>query len=101
MRNRLLADRMVLKGELDVSDARVVVVVPDGNTTYRERITSPPLAERFPDLGTVSDVFRATLKHPDGTFKTVSPSTLIKAVERECGEAVSCWAAYMRERYGL
>ena len=31
MRNRLLADRMVAKGELGVSDAKVVVVVPEEN----------------------------------------------------------------------
>ena len=103
MRLRLLGDRMVAEQELGVSDAKVVVVVPDCNLIYRERITSPPLAERFPDLGTVSGVFRATLKNPDRAFATVSPSLLLEAVERECGqnEKVSDWAAYMRERYGL
>ena len=100
MRLRLLADRMVARGELDVSDAKVVVVVPKGNTAYRERITSPPLAERFPHLSTVSDVFRATLKNPDRAFATVPPSLLLDAVEQECGAAASDWVAYMRERYG-
>ena len=51
MRNRLLADRMVENRELGISDAKVVVVVPEGNTAYRERITSPPLENRFPHLG--------------------------------------------------
>ena len=49
----------------------------------------------------VSDVFRATLKEPDRTFKTVSPSKLLEAVEGECGAAVSDWAGYLHERYGL
>ena len=75
--------------------------MPEVNTAYRERITSPPLAERFPDLGTVSDVFRATLSEPDRAFAAVCPSALLEAVERECGEAASDWAGYMRGRYGL
>ena len=98
MRNRLLADRMVANAELGVSDAKVVLVVPEGNTAYMQPAY---LSNRFPKLGTVSEVFRATLKDPNRAFATVSPSLLLEAVEQECGEAVSCWATYMRERYGL
>ena len=100
MRLRLLADRMVANKELGVSDAKVVVVVPEGNTAYRERITSPSLAQRFPDLGTVEEVVRATLRDPDSAFATVSTETLVDAVESECGDASSEWVAYQRERYG-
>ena len=100
MRNRLLADRMVAECELDVTEAKVIVVVPEENTAYRERITSPPLHKRFPDLKTVDDVMQATLKNPDATFKMVTPNELREAVVDECGEAVSDWAGYMRERYG-
>ena len=96
MRLRLLADRMVKDKELGVSDAKVVVVVPEDNAAYRERITSPGL----PDLGTVEEVVRATLKDPDRAFATISPEALIDAVERECGDSVSEWATYQRERYG-
>ena len=84
MRNRLLADRMILKRELDVSDAKVIVVVPEGNTDFRKHITSPLLAERFPELTTVSDVMRATLKDPDRTFAMICPSKLVESVERRC-----------------
>ena len=102
MRLRLLADRMVANRELDVTDAKVVVVVPEGNFEYRERITSPPLAERFPQHKTVSDVMRATLKDPDATFTSVCPSVLLDAVERECdSDATRDWVAYQRERYGF
>ena len=94
MRLRLLADRMVTDEELDVSEAKVVVVVPEANRAYRERITSPPLAARFPQLMTVSDVMCATLKYSDRAFASVCPSLLLDAVERECGGAVSSWAAY-------
>ena len=99
MRFRLLADRMVENRELDVKDARVVAVVPQSNTAYRERITSRPLAQKFPELKTVEAVVKATLKNPDG-FKTVDYSTLIGSVERECGAAATDWVSYHRERYG-
>ena len=103
MRLRLLADRMVADRELDVTDAKVVVVAPEGNSAYRERVTSPPLRKRFPQHGTVSDVMRAALKDPDAAFASVCPSVLVDAVERECGSIpeVREWAAYQRERYGL
>lgn len=101
MRQRLLGDRMVEKGELGVTEAKVIAVVPEDNAAYRERITSPPLAQRFPDLKTVSDVFRATLKQPEKAYGIVCPSTLVAAVERECGDAASEWITYQRERYGL
>ena len=84
MRLRLLADRMVANRELDITNAKVVVVVPNDNSYYRGRITSPALAKRFPGLQTVSDVMRATLKKPDSTFATVCPSVLTDAVERKC-----------------
>ncbi len=101
MRQRLLADRMVNNGELGITDAKVVAVVPKDNTAYRERITSPPLAQRFPNLNTVSDVFSATLKRPDEAYNIFCPSTLIAAVERDCGDAAAEWVKYQRERYGL
>lgn len=100
MRLRLLADRMVAQKEFDVAEAKVVVVVPEGNTAYREKITSPLLARRFPGQKTVAGVIRATLKHPDDAFSQVGPSTLADAVRRGCGGTVSEWATYQHERYG-
>ena len=99
MRHRLLADRIVTDRELGISEAKVVVVVPEGNLAYLERITSPPLTRRFPQLKTVSEVMRATLKRPDKSFASVCPSMLLEAVEHECGAPASSWAGYHRERY--
>lgn len=93
---------MVADKEFDVSEAKVVVVAPEGNVAYRERITSPPLIERFPDKKYVADIFRAMLKQPDDAFVMVCPSMLVDAVERECSSNdASTWVAYMRERYSL
>ena len=98
MRLRLLADRMISRGELGITDAKVIVVVPEQNPCYRERIISEPLARRFPELGTVEEAVRTTLKYADG-FATIDYSTLIGGVERECGDAAGEWVAYHRERY--
>ena len=54
MRQRLLADRIVTKGELGVRDAKVVIVVPECNLAYRKRITSP-LAAEFTSARTVEE----------------------------------------------
>ena len=100
MRQRLLADRMVLHGELGVSDAKVVVVVPQGNVAYRGGITSPELADVFPNAGSVADVVRQTLMCPDKAFACVSPDRLAEAVRRRCGDRVAHWSEYLHARYG-
>jgi len=99
MRLRLLADRMVRDREFGVSEAKVVVVVPEGNRAYRERVTSPWFATAFPNR-TVSDIVRGTLVGPDSTYMSVSQATLADAIRAHRGEAVASWSAYHRERYG-
>ena len=79
MRQRLLADRMVHQRELDVAEAKVVVVVPDRNRAYRRvtdggKTTSPPLIRRFPRLETVDEVMRVALKDAGPQFDMVAPS---------------------------
>ena len=106
MRQRLLADRMVQEGELDVDEAKVVVVVPEQNRAYRSvadgrKTTSPPLVKRFPHLGTVHEVMRAALKDPDAQFDMVASSTLLDAVVRALPDETAAWANYWRERYGV
>ena len=99
MRLRLLADRMVRDRELGVSEAKVVVVVPEGNRAYRERVTSPWFTTAFPHR-TVSDIVCETLVDPDSTYVSVSQATLAAAIRERCGEAAASWSAYHRERYG-
>lgn len=106
MRKRLLADRMVKERELDVDEAKVVAVVPELNLAYRSvadggKTTSPPLAARFPQLQTVSDVMYAALKDPDAQFAMVAPATLLAAVLRDFPDETMTWANYWRERYGV
>ena len=99
LRLRLLADRMVWNQELGVSEAKVVVVVPEGNCAYRKRITSPWFQRKYPDQ-TVSEIVRQTLIHPCHAYASVSPSSLAASVRRRCGATAASWSCYQQERYG-
>ena len=101
MRQRLLADRMVQREELGVSETKVVIVVPQDNLAYRETITSPPLKEQFSEYATVGEIMHACLKVPGKQFAMVSPSILVDAVNKETGPKADHWAAYWRDRYGV
>ena len=106
MRQRLLADRMVQGRELDVDEAKVVVVMPEGNRAYRavgsgRTTTSPLLARRFPHLETVGAVMRASLKDPDAQFAMVAPALLLDGVMRSLPDETTQWAGYWRDRYGV
>ena len=106
MRQRLLADRMVHDGELEVDQAKVVAVVPEENWGYRvvadgKTLTSPLLVQRFPHLETVEAIMRASLKDPRTQFDMVVPLVLLEGVERNLPDETVDWARYWRERYGV
>ena len=106
MRQRLLADRMIQDRELGIDEAKVMVVVPEENWAYRavthgRTTTSPLLAQRFPQLGTVEAVMRATLKEPDAQFDMVAPAQLLDSVARSLPDETVDWANYWRDRYGV
>ena len=106
MRQMLLADRMVHERELDVDEAKVVVVVPEDNWPYRtvadgSTTTSPLLAQRFPHLGTVKEVMRACLKDLRSQFDLAVPQTLLDNVVKNLPNETVEWAGYWRERYGV
>ena len=106
MRQRLLADRMVQERELEIDEAKVVVVVPEQNWAYRtvsdgETSTSPLLAERFPRLETVEAVMRQALKNPDAQFDMVAPSSMLDALAQRLPSETAEWACYWQERYGV
>ena len=100
MRLGLLADKMVRDQEFRVSEAKVVVVCPEGNDDYRKTITSPALRERFPNAGSVEEIIHAALRDP-ATFRLTSPENPVAVVRKSStAGAVSEWLAYQQERYG-
>ena len=97
---------MIRQRELDIDEAKVVVVVPEHNWAYRTvawggKTTSPALAQRFPQMKTVEAVMRATLREPDAQFGMVTPSALLDAVIQEFPDEMVAWANYWQERYGV
>ena len=106
MRQRLLADRMVHNRELDIGQAKIVVVVPEENWDYRvvsdgRTSTSPLLAQRFPQLETVDEIMRTCLKYPESQFDLVPAEVLLEGVQRKLSYETGDWASYWRERYGV
>ena len=95
----LLGDRMVEEREFGVEEARVVVVCPDDNKSYRETIPSPALARRFPTAKTVDEVARSVWRHTDGV-RVVCPKTITRAARSEgVSPGLESWSSYMKERY--
>ena len=100
MRLGLLADKMAQDEEFGISEAKVVVVCPEGYDAYRETITSPALRVRAPNATSVEEVVQAALREP-ASFKITSPEKLVAAVRESDAEgSASDWLAYQHERYG-
>ena len=100
MRQRLFADRMITQREFGVSEAKVVLVLPDGNDEYRRSMTSPALHAASPDAATVEAVNRAAINGPDRDFGVVSQHAMAECVRARCGGAVQHWSDYHFEQYG-
>ena len=98
LRLRLLADRMVANQELGICDTKVVVVVPDGNRAYRDRVTSPSIVKMFPDCN-ISDIIHTTLYDGQRTYVTISQSVLADMVRDKSEPALEAWGNFHRERY--
>ena len=100
MRQRLLADRMIARKELDVSEAKVVLVVPDGNAEFHQGITSPALRAAFPHATTVEEVIRASMNSPDRDFAIISQHAIARFMRSRFGQVVRQWSEYHLQRYG-
>jgi len=99
MRLGLLGDKMVRESEFGVTEAKVVVVCPEGNLAYRETITSPDLKKRFPKATTIEQVVKAGLRSP-GSFTMTSQEGLVAAVrDGAVAAALPAWLVYQHERY--
>ncbi len=103
MRMHLLRDRVLAKGvspDTPVDEARVVVVCPEANADYRRAVSSTPLSRRFPQLATVEEIVRATLRDPS-VFETVGQETIVDRLRAgPLAPQLRAWLAYHRVRYG-
>lgn len=100
MRFHLLARKMILAREFSIAEAKVIVVCPDANLEYRERITSPPLAARRPSPSSVETLVKSSLKDPS-MFGIVSQETLVNALRNSgLSSSLDSWLDYHALRYG-
>jgi hypothetical protein len=97
MRLGLLGAKMVRGSELSVTEARVVVVCPKGNSEYRDRVTSPGLRAR--SLTSVEQAMRAVARNPD-MFRVIDPTLLARAIGAIGSPEISEWLGYNSHRYG-
>jgi len=99
MRLFLLGQKMADEGELGVTEAVVVVVCPEENIAYRNRITSTRLHARFADATTVAEVVHRAI-HDPSRFCLASQDALLRAIAASHGSELGHWIAYHRDRYG-
>jgi hypothetical protein len=95
----MLADASCADTAMGVAETRVVVMCPAENVAYRERITSPALARRFPNAPTIEQMARQLWRDPAGVA-VVDPRRLVDAVRAVGSDSMSAWSTYLRDRYG-
>jgi len=98
MRLGLLGAKMVREKEFGVSEARVVVVCPEENKEYLERVTSPILRNTFP-RSTLDKVVRRTTRVSDA-IRFTSQSALASAIRGQRFVEAAEWFEYHEARYG-
>ncbi len=99
MRLLLLAQKMIDENELGVTEASVIVVCPEENDAYRNRITSPDFRARYSDATSVAEVVKNSLRDP-GRFRIISQEDLLTSIATSSNELLDDWFMYHQERYG-
>ena len=99
MRLLLLAQKMVDERELGVTEAKVIVVCPEENEAYRNRITSPELQARYSRATSVAEIVHGSMRDP-GRFLITSQEALLGSIADSNNALLDDWLTYHRERYG-
>jgi hypothetical protein len=94
-----LGDLMVRYSVFGVTESRVLVVCPAENRAYRETITSPTLAARFPQCDTLELLARQLWRRPGG-FHMRSQADLLAGIRAQSLPELAEWDGYHHERYG-
>lgn len=101
MRLQLLAQEMEINKEMDADMVSVLHVCPEANIEFRERVTSPYLANLYPNKSTL-EIW--TEMAPKEKFTSVSVESLLSEIEQVGGSShnsgVMEWVEYIKTRYG-
>jgi len=96
MRLQLLAQEMEYGREMEADIVTVLHICPKANGEFRDRVTSPDLANMFPNKG-VLKIWEELV--PEGKFMSIPGEDLLNRIE---WVAVNdqMWVDYLRARYG-
>ncbi len=99
MRLQLLAREMETheEKEMDADIVSVLHICPEANREFRERVTSPYLANTFLGRGTL-EIWEQLV--PQNKFKSISVEDLLNTILRKSKTDGCEWADYLRVRYG-
>lgn len=97
MRLQLLAQEMELSREMGADVVSVLHICPEANREFRDRVTSPHLADMFPDKGVLE--IRKELV-PQDKFMSISVEDLLKTIIERVTVDDQGWADYLSTRYG-
>lgn len=99
----LLRDRMIREEpeqHYGITSARVVVICPEANVAYRNRITSPALQAALGESSMLTTAIRSLLKNPDD-FIMAAPEKIAAEMRNVMGTQVpKTWEKYLKSRYG-
>ncbi len=97
MRLQLLAQEMELSREMDADVVSVLHICPEANREFRDRVTSPYLANTFPGKGTL-EIWKELV--PQNKSKSISVEDLLNTILRRTKTDDWEWADYLKVRYG-
>ena len=95
MRLQLLAQEMEHSREMDADIVSVLLICPEANREFRDRVTSPHLANMFPDKGTLEIWEELTLQDK---FMSISVEDLLNTIEQVAVDDQG-WIDYLKTRY--
>jgi len=97
MRLQLLAQEMEFSREMDADIVSVLHICPEANREFRDRVTSPHLANVFPNKGTL-EIWKELV--PQDKFMSISVEDFLDTIVREAGADNREWVDYLKTRYG-
>jgi len=97
MRLQLLAQEMEYNREMEADVVSVLHICPEANREFRDRVTSPCLAEMFPNKGT-PEIWKELV--PEDKFKSITTESFLDTIVQNVGPHEQEWATYLKARYG-
>jgi len=97
IRLQLLAQEMEHSREMDADIVSVLLICPEANREFRDRVTSPHLANMFPNKGTL-EIWKELV--PPDKFMSISIEDLLDSIIRWAEADDWEWVDYLKTRYG-